>query len=220
MTQIKFSTERATFRQFEIDPSHFLWKSSSMTKIQPRALQTRARLLDAAQEIIAEVGYEGLRTQEVVKRAGVAKGTFFAHFPDKDALMEILIGAKMDAYLDRAQGAPTPDSIEALVKLLMPLLNFMRCERYVFDVILRHSGAAAKDNIGPIALTFAHQDEVFTAMLEDAPFRKDISAGLLGEGIQAFAIQALALDFCTINNEMPLQERLAIYLNAWLLPEG
>jgi len=191
-----------------------------MTKMQPRTLKTRARLLEAAQQIIAEVGYEGLRTQEVVKRAGVAKGTFFAHFHDKDALMEILIGAEMDAFLDRAENAPTPDSVDALLDLIMPLLDFMRCERYVFDVILRHSGAAAKDNIGPIALAFARQDEVFSKILENAPFRQDISAGLLGEGIQAFAIQALALDFCTINNEMPLAERLSVYLDAWLLPKG
>jgi len=191
-----------------------------MTKMQPRTLKTRARLLEAAQQIIAEVGYEGLRTQEVVKRAGVAKGTFFAHFHDKDALMEILIGAEMDAFLDRAENAPTPDSVDALLDLIMPLLDFMRCERYVFDVILRHSGAAAKDNIGPIALAFARQDEVFSKILENAPFRQDISAGLLGEGIQAFAIQALALDFCTINNEMPLPERLSVYLDAWLLPKG
>lgn len=191
-----------------------------MTKQQSRSLQTRARLLDAAQDIIGDLGYKGLRTQEVVKRAGVAKGTFFAHFPDKDALMEILIAAEMDAFLDQAETAPTPDSIEALMAMIMPLIDFMRCERYVFDVILRHSGAAAKDNIGPIALTFARQDEVFTRLLENAPFRKDISAGLMGEGIQAFAIQALALDFCTINNEMPLEERLSIYLDAWLLPEG
>jgi AcrR family transcriptional regulator len=191
-----------------------------MNKPQSRSLQTRARLLEAAKDIIAETGYEGLRTQEVVKRAGVAKGTFFAHFHDKDALMEILVAAKMDAFLDRAETAPAPDSVETMVAMIMPLIDFMRCERYVFDVILRHSGAAAKDNIGPIALTFARQDEVFTKLLENAPFRKDISAGLLGEGIQAFAIQALALDFCTINNEMPLEERLTIYLNAWLLPGG
>src|SRR6056297_1375519 len=96
--------QKMTQVNYKFDPGQNLCDSCPVTKIQPRALQTRARLLDAAQEIIAEVGYEGLRTQEVVKRAGVAKGTLFAHFPDKDALMEILIGAKMDAYLDRAEG--------------------------------------------------------------------------------------------------------------------
>ena len=37
-----------------------------MTKTQPRTLKTRARLLEAAQDIISKVGYEGLRTQDVV----------------------------------------------------------------------------------------------------------------------------------------------------------
>ena len=191
-----------------------------MSKTQSRTLKTRARLIESAQDIISEVGYEGLRIQDVVERAGVAKGTFFAHFHDKDALMEILIAAEMNAQLDRIENATAPDSIASLLDILMPMLEFMRCERHVFDVILRHSGAAARDTIGPIALTFARQDEVFAPLLENAPFRKDISPGLMGEGIQAFAIQALALDFCAINNEMPLPDRLATYLHAWLLPEG
>ena len=71
--------------------------------VQQRTLKTRARLTDAACQIIAECGYEGLRIEEVVKRAGVAKGTFFAHFHDKDALMDILIGAEIDSYLDRIE---------------------------------------------------------------------------------------------------------------------
>lgn len=191
-----------------------------MTKTQSRTLKTRARLLEAAKTIISEVGYEGLRTQDVVKRAGVAKGTFFAHFHDKDALMEILIATELNAQLDRIETESPPDSISSLLDILMPMLEFMRCERYVFDVILRHSGAAARDTIGPIAMTFARQDDVFAPLLANAPFRKDISPGLMGEGIQAFVIQALALDFCAINNEMPLPERLSIYLHAWLLPEG
>lgn len=191
-----------------------------MTKPQPRTLKTRARLLEAAQDIISKVGYEGLRTQDVVERAGVAKGTFFAHFHDKDALMDLLIGARIDAHLDQIEQTPPPRDLDTLLDTLMPLLEFMRCERYVFDVIIRHSGAAARDAIGPIALTFARHEEVLAEHLENAPFRKDISPTLQAEGIQAFTIQALALGFCAINSDMPLRERLSIYLNAWLLPEG
>ena len=69
--------------------------------VQKRTLETRARLIDAAEQIIAESGFEALRVEEVVLRAGTAKGTFFAHFPDKNALMDLLVGARMDSILER-----------------------------------------------------------------------------------------------------------------------
>ena len=75
--------------------------------VQKRTLETRARLQAAAEEIISEAGFEALRIEEVVLRAGTAKGTFFAHFKDKDALMDLIIGARIDAHLEElAAGNP------------------------------------------------------------------------------------------------------------------
>ena len=79
--------------------------------VQKRTLQTRSRLLSVAQERVKTSGYEALRVEEVVVGASVAKGTFFAHFRDKDALMEILIGAELDACLDQAAAIPPPITI-------------------------------------------------------------------------------------------------------------
>ena len=105
--------------------------------VQKRRLETRARLLAAAQDVIDEVGYEGLRVEQVAQRAGVAKGTFFAHFKDKDALMDILIGARIDALLDQIETCPPPSNTTEIADALMPLMRVMTCERYVFDVIIR-----------------------------------------------------------------------------------
>lgn len=44
---------------------------------QKRRLETRARLLEVADAQIANVGYSGLRVEDVVAEAGVAKGTLF-----------------------------------------------------------------------------------------------------------------------------------------------
>ena len=68
--------------------------------IQQRTLVTRERMLDAARSIVNDVGYEALRVEEVVSKAGVAKGTFFAHFNDKDGLMDLLLGERLNALLD------------------------------------------------------------------------------------------------------------------------
>lgn len=186
--------------------------------IQKRTLETRARLVAAAEEVIDEVGYDGLRVDQVVKRAGVAKGTFFAHFHDKDALMDQLIGARLDAHLDTIEALDAPQTVGEIVDAFMPMMRFMTCERYVFDVIIRYSGAAARSEIGPIANTFGRHAQVTAPWLALGPFRKDIDADLLAEGVMAFAIQAMSLVFCALHNETDLRARLRLYFEAWLLP--
>jgi len=186
--------------------------------LQKRARETRARLVAAAEAIVARDGFEALRVEEVVLKAGVAKGTFFAHFPDKDALMDLLIGARIDAELDRIAALPAPRDVAAMVDALMPLAELMTSERYVFDVILRRSGAASMAEIGPIAETFGRQVEVIAAWIADAPFRRDVPPDLLGEGVQAFMIQAMALRFCALNGTTAVRDRLLPYLTAWLSP--
>lgn len=186
--------------------------------IQKRALVTRTKLVKAAEKVILSKGFGAMRVEEVVQDAGVAKGTFFAHFRDKDALLDLIIGAKIDAYLDEIERISSPESLDELVNQLLPLMNFMARERYVFDLIIRHSGAAAKEELGPIAQTFERQIIVVAKWLSEGPFRKDVPALLLAEGVQAFIIQCLAMHFCAIQGEQPIQARLKTYLDAWLSP--
>lgn len=186
---------------------------------QQRTLETRARLITAAKEIISTSGFEAMRVEEVVLRAGTAKGTFFAHFPDKDALMDLIIGGRINEYLDALETGPAPGSAQEIAELLMPLCEFMTHERYVFDVVLRHSGAAAKEEVGVIATTFGRQIEIFENWLRVQKFRPDISIELQAEGIHAFMLQAMALRFCALHNSTAINDRLGPYLEAWLSPQ-
>ena len=51
----------------------------------------RAAILDAALEEFTARGYEGARLDDVAKRAGVAKGTIYLYFADKEALFQDLV---------------------------------------------------------------------------------------------------------------------------------
>jgi len=53
---------------------------------QTRMAPARQKLLDAAMSVIREKGYVATTVDELCARAGVAKGSFFHHFPDKEAL--------------------------------------------------------------------------------------------------------------------------------------
>lgn len=186
--------------------------------VQKRTLETRARLLRIAKDLVKSDGYEALRVEDVVQGAGVAKGTFFAHFRDKDAMMEILLGEALDACLDTAQAAPHPQSVSAMIRALRPYHLCASQERYVFDLVLRYSGAAGVEEIGPISNTFGRYVYLVEDWVKEGPYRKDISAELLAEGVQAFAIQSLSLQFCALHASTAFEDRLAVYLNAWMCP--
>lgn len=186
--------------------------------IQQRTLETRSRLTSVADELVAEKGFEALRIEEVVLRAGVAKGTFFAHFKDKDELMDLLIGERISRLLDRMAAGPAARNADELAQCLMPLVALMSSERYVFDVILRRSGAMALEEIGPIACTFGRLGELVGQWLAHGQFRKDVSPEVLVEGVEAFLVQTLALNFCALHKNKSMNDRLQPYLRAWLAP--
>jgi AcrR family transcriptional regulator len=185
---------------------------------QLRSLKTRERLLSSAREIISNSGYETLRVEEVVSRAEVAKGTFFAHFKDKDALMDILIAERLETLLDDLEVVDEFGTVGQVVASIMPMLSFISNERYVFDVFLRLSGALAVEEIGKIAEAIYRYDRILIEKLKNGPFRQDISAEFLSEGIQAFSVSSIALSLCALHNDQNVENRLSIQLNAWMCP--
>jgi AcrR family transcriptional regulator len=57
----------------------------------PSASETRARLLAAARRAFADLGYGPARVEDIVGRAGVGHGTFYAYFRNKRAALAALI---------------------------------------------------------------------------------------------------------------------------------
>ena len=81
---------------------------------------TRRRLLEAAADTFAELGYHGTRIDSVSQRAGVAKGTIYNYFPSKVAVLETLVAEACvlaaDAALATPEDAPTRARLEAFVE--------------------------------------------------------------------------------------------------------
>jgi AcrR family transcriptional regulator len=185
---------------------------------QLRTLKTRERLLGSARQIVSASSYGELRVEDVVSGAKVAKGTFFAHFRDKDALMDILIAERIDGLLDDLESLESFGSVKDVVASIIPFLSFISSERYIFDVFLRLSGALAVEDVGKIAESIYRYDRILIEKLDSGPFRRDISAVLLSEGIQAFSVSSVALSLCALHSDQSVENRLTIQLNAWMCP--
>jgi AcrR family transcriptional regulator len=70
-------------------------------RIQP-AIRRQA-IIEAALAVFAGHGFEAARLEDIAQRAGVAKGTLYLYFKDKEALFEALIRSATDPILERLQ---------------------------------------------------------------------------------------------------------------------
>ena len=95
---------------------------------QVRSQETLDRILDAAEVLVAEKGFEDATVAEVARRAGSSVGAFYARFPDKNGLLYALYEryleqamATADVALDPArwEGTPIPEMLRTVVRFLV-----------------------------------------------------------------------------------------------------
>ena len=96
-----------------------------------RGSETRARIMDVAQDSVLTKGFDATSIEEIVAGAEITKSGFFYHFPDKNALAHALIERHIetedqifDEIFARA-GELADDPLQAMLvglKLLAELL--------------------------------------------------------------------------------------------------
>ncbi|WP_374528168.1 TetR/AcrR family transcriptional regulator [Novosphingobium sp.] len=107
--------------------------------LNPRAARTRAALLAAGFELMAERPIDAIAIDEVVARAGVAKGSFFNHFTDKPGFAHA-IGAAVRAEVEERVGAinqGVTDPVARLAGGMRVAVDFALTERDRAIVMLR-----------------------------------------------------------------------------------
>ncbi len=89
------------------------------TRVDPRAQRTRALLQWALGELLTERSLASVTIADITRRATVNRATFYAHFRDKDALLECCLREKCRVVLCAALGQqrqPTPEAWQHLIK--------------------------------------------------------------------------------------------------------
>jgi AcrR family transcriptional regulator len=85
--------------------------------------ERRAAILAAALDVFSEHGFAAARLDDVAQKAGVAKGTLYLYFPDKESLFEDLLLSLAQPILHRIEalsaepGPPAPIVLEMILAL-------------------------------------------------------------------------------------------------------
>ncbi|CAH0444289.1 HTH-type transcriptional repressor BepR [Ralstonia pseudosolanacearum] len=116
------------------------------------AALTRARVIEAAIEVVSERGIRAATLADVAARAGVTRGAVYGHFPGKPALVAAIIDGLMwplDIGDDLAGYRAHPRPLRPLRRLHAQLsAQLTRClqtpaQRHVVTLVLRESGYLA-----------------------------------------------------------------------------
>jgi AcrR family transcriptional regulator len=57
-------------------------------KLDPRVKRTRQLLEQSFLDVVSEKGFQSVSVHDITEKAGVNRATFYAHFPDKYALLD------------------------------------------------------------------------------------------------------------------------------------
>jgi len=86
-----------------------------------RAADRRQAIIEAALDEFIARGFAATRLDDIAKRAGVAKGTIYLHFKDKESMFEELVRTAIVPLVTRLTAPPSPggtvrDAIERLAE--------------------------------------------------------------------------------------------------------
>lgn len=145
------------------------------TRPDRRRARTRAALLQAGQSLFAAQSVDAVSVDDIVAAADVAKGSFYNHFADKEALARVIAGA--------VRGETEAEIDEANAGVADPALRMARAQA----VVVRYAGRNP-ERARAMGRLYAG------ATLPNAPLnrgvRADIEAGLAAGRFTGLTVEA------------------------------
>jgi len=111
---------------------------------RPRTEDKRKRILEAAVKVFARKGYFAARVSEIAKKAGVADGTIYLYFRNKEDILVKLFDEVMAEHVQQVRAAvralpTTKERLRAIAERHLDGLGSNRDLAVVFQVELRQS---------------------------------------------------------------------------------
>ncbi|WP_145019388.1 TetR/AcrR family transcriptional regulator [Paenibacillus sp. Y412MC10] len=149
-----------------------------------RKLEKYELILDAALKVIAENGYHGSQISRIAKEAGVADGTIYLYFKNKEDILISLFQARLGNLVSMFNSSVKETNIadEALRKVCE--IHFTELENninlaYVTQIELRQSSLELRKAIGLVVKPYIQLIEhIIEQGIAEKSFRADLDVKL------------------------------------------
>jgi TetR/AcrR family transcriptional regulator, acrAB operon repressor len=169
-------------------------------RTREEALETRERLLDAAEMVFRERGVTRTSLAEVATAAGMTRGAVYWHFKDKADLFRAMCDRAtmpLDANFQRAGETAAADPLGTLRELSIGALRNLATHartQNVFEIIFHKSELV--DELADLATTHRQDRAVCLAQIENivraaaaaGQLRADIDAALVTQALHGLII--------------------------------
>jgi AcrR family transcriptional regulator len=147
--------------------------SREIAPLRADAQRSRARVLKAADTVFNARG-AAASTDEVARVAGVGVATVFRHFPTKQALLEAVVRARLDALVAAGRELAMKGEPEGFYTLFARLIDGSVAKRAIGDVLLGGSEAFRTTSYALAAELWACFDELMATAKAAGVLRPDL----------------------------------------------
>lgn len=175
----------------------------SAAALDPRVARSRAAVIDATLELLAEVGYAGVSIDAIAKRSGVARTTVYRHWPSLAELVQDAAVSTMGIKVVDDTGEPRADLAAHLRILVDKLTNsdWGRLLPTIVDAGSRDPGVAELQRRSTAerrgaAMAIVHRG------VERGQLRDDVDVELIGEMVAGVLFTRLLVTHMPVTDEL------------------
>lgn len=153
--------------------------TETKTAREPRRSKVREALVRAGQTLFSDHPVDAVAIDDIVREAGVAKGSFYKHFADKEAFLGALVKGTRDRIETEvaAVNAGEMDPARRVVHGICVYLRFLTDHPQQGGVLVRNNGSG--QTLPVLSLNRGVQDDIGTG-LQTGRFRApSVDAGAL-----------------------------------------
>ncbi len=151
---------------------------------------TKSKILKAALKLFEKKGYVGASVNDILKEAGVTKGSFYHYFQSKDDLLFLIHDEFIEYELQMANKVISCQKLtckEKLRRLNLVVWDSLHKYKENFSIFFQESKYIENDKFTNIRLKREQFERCFTQVIDEGikkgEFRKDIDSKLTAFGI-------------------------------------
>jgi TetR/AcrR family fatty acid metabolism transcriptional regulator len=179
------------------------------------------QILRAAAKVFARSGYFNAKVSDVAREAGVADGTVYLYFKNKDDLLTSIFSTAMDEFIRRARSelarfSDPRDQLRQLARLHFECLEHDRDMAIVFQVELRQSTKFMEEfSTTKLAEYFQIIRQIIEAGQLTGLFRPQLNSRVVAK-ILFGALDEMATNWVVSRNNYPLTGMVDAVLDIFL----